>query len=228
MAFAFVFASTGCRKKSARPEVTTTIHSYTVRGEVAALPDPALPMRIIDTRADRFPGVRAGGGVTRRVVNGLLHLLGRTGTSEYSDERSIDLGPEIGEIVLRYYVINEGSEPDAYTTADQGLTVTLNGQRQIVRSRQWLKRHTDLPFLFSRLVVIVDGTGLTNRAKRQVFSSTRESGVDSDVTDLVLTRTLEELRSDDALFELDEAARQRVIDKATATTSVTRTSNSSF
>jgi hypothetical protein len=186
----------------------------------AALPDPALPIRIIETRAGRFPGVRnAGGGVTRRVVNGLLHLLGRAGTSEYSDERSIDLGPDIGDIVLRYYVINEGSEPDAYTTADQGMTVTLNGQRQIVRSRQWLKRNTDLPFLYNRLVVIVDGTGLTNRAKRQMFSSTRESGVDSDVTELVLERTLEELRNDDALLDLDEAARQRVIDKATATTS---------
>ena len=185
----------------------------------AALPDPALPMRIIETRADRFPGVRSSGGVTRRVVNGLLYLLGRTGTSEYSDERRIDLGPEIGEIVLRYYVINEGSEPDAYTTADQGLTVTLNGQRQLTRSRQWIKRNTSLPFLFNRLVVIVDGTGLTNRAKRQVFSSTRESGVDSDVTELVLQRTLEELRNDDALLDLDEAARQRVIDKATATTS---------
>lgn len=183
-----------------------------------AIPDPALPIRIIETRADRFPGVRKSGDATRRVVNGLQYLLGRAGTSEYSDERSIDLGPDIGEIALRYYVV-EGSEPDAYTTADQGLTVTLNGQRQIVRSRQWIKRNTDLPFLFSRLVVIVDGTGLTNRAKRQVFSSTRESGVDSDVTELILQRTLDELRNDDALLDLDAAARQRVIAKATATTS---------
>lgn len=182
----------------------------------AALPDPALPLRVIETRAERFGGVR---GVERRVIPGLIYQLGRDSVSEYSDERPLDLGSDIGEIVLRYFVVREGIEVDAYTTADQGLTVTLNGQRQVVRSRQWLKRNTDLPFLFSRLVVMIDATGLTARAKRRVFSSTRESGVESDVTDIVLQRALEELRSDDTLFAFDDAARQRVIDKATATTS---------
>lgn len=182
----------------------------------AALPDPALPVRMIETRNERFSGVR---GEERRVAAGLLYSLARDGIADYNDERHLDLGPDIGSITVRYFVVNEGVDADRYTTADQALTITLNGQRQAVRDRQWLKRKTELQFLFNRLVVFIDATGLTNQAKRSVFSSTRESGVDSDITDLLLARTLDELKDDDGLVSLDEAARQRVVDKATATTS---------
>jgi hypothetical protein len=38
-------------------------------------------------------------------------------------------------VTLRYFVLNEGRNPDAYTTAKQGLTITLSGQRRITRDR---------------------------------------------------------------------------------------------
>ncbi len=168
----------------------------------AALPDPALPFRIVETRVERFPGM--SGSITRRVVSGLQHLLQRTGTADYADSRVIDLGPEDGQLTLRYYVLNEGTEPDAYTTSDQGLTVMLNGQRQITRDRLWLRRSLELFYLYKRLVVLVDGTGLTNAAKRQVFSSTRETGVDSPLSKKILDRVIQELRDDDGLYSLDD------------------------
>jgi hypothetical protein len=181
----------------------------------AALPDPALAIRIVETRDDRFPGVR---GVERRTVAGLLHLLGREGVADYADIRPIDLGHDIGTITLRYYVLNEGIDPDAYTTPDQGLTIINNGQRQITKDRTWLKRHLDLPFLSKRLVVVVDGTGLTNATKREVFASTRESGVDTPTTKRILDRVTSELREDENLAQLDELARQRVLEDATKST----------
>lgn len=183
----------------------------------AALPDPALPFRIIETRADRFPGVR--GTTERRVVNGLLYLLQRMDTADYADTRSIDLGEQNGAIVLRYFVLNDGRDPDAYTTSDQSLTVTLNGQRQITKDRQWLKRNTGFNFLYKRLVVLVDGTGLTSAAKRQVFASTRESAVDSPLTKKILDRVIQELTDDEQLWDLDELAKQRTLDAATKSAS---------
>jgi hypothetical protein len=182
----------------------------------AALPDPALPMRVVETRSDRFPGVR---GQERRVIAGLLYQLRRAGVADYSDERELDLGPDLGTVTLRYFVVNEDGDPDAYTTSEQGLTITLNGQRQVTKDRQWVKRTLELPFLFSQLVILVDGTSLTASGKRQVFSSTRESGVDSPATKLILDRVISELREDDVLVDLDEARRQRVVEKATRTTS---------
>jgi hypothetical protein len=181
----------------------------------AALPDPALPMRIVETRDDRFPGVR---GVERRTVAGLLYLLGRAGTADYADIRPIDLGRDAGKIALRYFVLNDGVDPDAYTTSDQGLTIVINGQRQITKGRLWLKRNLELPFLSKRLIVVVDGTGLTNATKREVFSSTRESGVDSPTTKRILDRVIGELREDENLAQLDELARQRVLEDATKST----------
>jgi hypothetical protein len=180
-----------------------------------ALPDPALPLRVVETRSERFTGVR---GVERRTVSGLLHLLSRSGTADYADDRSIDLGPDIGKVRLRYFVLNEGTDPDAYTKSDQGLTVTLNGQRQITKDRHWVKRNAEVHFLYKRLVVVVDGTGLTNAAKRAVFSSTRETGVDSPEAKRILDRVAQELLDDDSLGELDELARQRVLQDATKTT----------
>lgn len=182
----------------------------------AALPDPALPLRIVETRTERFPGVREGG--ERRTVSGLLHLLSRPEVASYSDVREIDLGSEIGTIILRYFVLNEGRDPDAYTKSDQGLTITLNGQRQITKDRHWVRRQVDIPFIFKRLVVIVNATGLTNAAKRNVFSSTREQGVDSPEARTIVDRVVSELLEDENLSELDELAKQRALQAATKST----------
>jgi hypothetical protein len=182
----------------------------------AGLPDPALPMRVIETRTERFPGLQ--GKVSRRVISGLLHLLGRPGTADYSDIRTLQLGPDLGTVVVRYYVLNEETDPDAYTSTKQGLTITLNGQRQITRDRAWVKRNLDLPFLYKRLVIVVDGTGLTSAAKRSVFSSTRETGVDSPEARKIIERVVVELGDDENLHQLDEEAKQRVVENAQKTT----------
>jgi hypothetical protein len=182
----------------------------------AGLPDPALPMRILETRTERFSGMK--GTVSRRVISGLLHLLGRPDTADYSDVRELQLGPDLGKVIVRYYVLNEERDPDAYTSSKQGLTITLNGQRQITRDRGWVKRTLDLPFLYKRLVVVVDGTGLTSGAKRSVFSSTRETGVDSPEARKIIDRVIVELLEDENLQELDEQAKQRVVENAQKTT----------
>lgn len=182
----------------------------------AALPDPALPFRIIETRTDRFPGLR--GTPTRRVVTGLLHLLQRPGTADYSDERRIDLGADNGHITLRYFVLNDGTDPDAYTTSDQGLTISLNGQRQITKDRLWLRRNLELFYIYKRLVVLIDGTTLTSAAKRAMFASTRETGVESPLAKVVLDRVLQELLEDESLDALDELAKQRTLADATKST----------
>lgn len=182
----------------------------------AALPSPPLPMQVIETRADRFAGMKSD--AERRTISGLLYLLGRKGTADYADEREINLGPDMGKVTLRYYVLNEGTDPDAYTTSDQGMTITLNGQRQITKDRQWVKRNLQLPFLYKRLVVLVDGTGLTNATKRDVFSSTRETGVDTPATRKIIDRVVTELNEDEHLSELDELAKQRVLEDATKST----------
>lgn len=182
-----------------------------------ALPDPALPVRLMETRAERFPGVR--NEEERRVAAGLIAQLSRRGVADYADRRTVSLGAELGSAELRYFVVNDGSDPDAYTTSDQGLTVTLNGQRQTTRTRDWLKHKLQLYYLYKRLVVVVDATGLTSTARREMFSSTRETGVDTPLARTLLERVVGELEADDSLGVLDELAKQSALQSARRTTS---------
>ena len=181
----------------------------------AALPDPALPFRVVETRAKRFSGMK--GEVERRVITGLLHLLRRPDVADYHDERKIELGNH-GSVLLRYFVLNPERDPSAYVRPEQALTLTLNGQRQMTRDRYWVRRQVDLNFIYQRLIVVVDGTGLTNAARRDVFSSTREHGVDTPLAKDIVDRVIQELREDEALLALDEQARERTREKATRKT----------
>jgi hypothetical protein len=181
----------------------------------AALPEPALPIRIVETRRQRFRGMKKD--IENRTVLGLRHLLGRKGTSIYSEERTVRLG-DSGSVILRYFVLADDTEPEAYVTADHALALTMNGQRQGAKDRAWLKGRLELNFLAKRLIVLVDATGLTNAAKRQVFASTREHGVESPLANTILDRVIEELREDDGLYELEALEKQRALDTATRTT----------
>lgn len=182
----------------------------------AAIPDPCLPFRIIETRTTRFPGMKKE--VERRVVTGLFHLL--RNAAEYHDEREILLGAENGKVVLRYFVIKDDADPDYFATSDQALTLMLNGQRHGTKDRAWIKRNTDLHYIYKRLLVLVDGNGLTNAAKREVFASTRESHKDSaPLARTILERIAQELRDDDDLRDFDDAARQKTMADATRSTS---------
>ena len=183
----------------------------------AALFDPPLPIQIRERRREQYAEVeRASDGEIRRVVAGLRHLLGRPGTSCYQDERQLQLGPESGVVVLRYWVLGHNvDDPDAYVRPDQALTLTHNGQRQGTRDRQWVRRNLDLHYLFKRLIVQVDCDHLSSAAKREVFAATRESQTESRLTQRILERVVDELRHDDELSVLDEQQRDRAIAEAT-------------
>lgn len=138
----------------------------------AALPDPPMPFWIEERRTSRFKW--AQGQAERRVVSGLIARLRRPGIADYNDERPMQLGPDQGHVVLRYFVLNPGQEPEAFTTPQQGLAFVLNGQRQGTKDRYWVKRNTGLNYLWRRLVVMIDCNGLTSGAKR-TCSPQRES-----------------------------------------------------
>jgi len=182
----------------------------------AALPDPALPVRVVETRAKRYAGVK--GEQERRQINGLQYLLNREETSDYKEVRRIPVGRDMGHITLRYFVLSDKKQ-NPYTTAAQGLTITLNGQRQVIKERAWLKRKLELFFLFKRLIVLVDATELSSEAKREMFSSTRESGVDTQVTREILDLVIQEIQDDEDLYAFEEAAKSEALKGATERTS---------
>lgn len=184
----------------------------------AALPNPPLPFWIEETRVDRFPALK-GKKKERRVVSGLVARLKNKGVADYSDEREIKLGTDVGSVTLRYFVLNDDQEPDAFVRPSQGLSFVLNGQRHGTQDRYWVKRNTGYNHISDRLIILVECDNLTNDAKRKVFTSTRESSKTGSLPDLIRDRILQELRDDDELVALDEEARQRSLAQATKTAS---------
>lgn len=180
----------------------------------AALPAPVLPMCVSDYRG-KTGELLAREPVTV-LVNGIVSRL--ADVAVYEEQRNVRLSSSVGAITVRYFVIPEGADPDRFATSDQGLTITLNGQRQMVRDRFWVKRMLELPFIFRRLFIFVDATGLGNAARREVFSSTRESAADTPSFRELQEAVLAELRADQRLVELDEAARTEVLASATRST----------
>ncbi|MGI9193642.1 MAG: hypothetical protein ACR2FO_03930 [Actinomycetota bacterium] len=184
----------------------------------AALPDPAVPFWVEERRVDRFPSLKGAG--ERRGIYGLIARLMGAGTADYRDDRGpIYLGPENGSVMLRYHILNPEQDPGAFVTPNQGLSFILNGQRQGTKDRYWIKRSTQLNYIWNRLLVFVDCNGLTSTAKRQVFASTRESSKESPLSRKILDRVLEELLQDEELTARDEEARERSLAAATKETS---------
>jgi len=186
----------------------------------ATLFDPPLPVMIRDRRAEQYAEVKRNRGEVTRVVTGLRHLLHRGDIAQYSEERQLFMGPDYGSVTLRYWVFADTvQDPDAYIRPEQALTLTLNGQRQGTRDRQWLRRRLDLHYLFNRMVVQVDCDGLTPGARREVFAATRESHTESKLTDQILDRVCEELKEDTDLGILEDQRRERALAGATETAS---------
>jgi hypothetical protein len=181
----------------------------------SALPSPVLPVRFIEERAAFLDASKSA---SMRVCRGNLQRLNNTKVTEYGDKRLIEMG-DLGQLTLYYHVVRHEKSPEAYVAKDQAFTIMLNGQRQIAKTRYWLRRQTEMSFLWKRLVVHVDASGLTRTAKRAIFSSTREAGVEGKTLRELLKKVIDEIKQDTELQVLEERDKQRAIDNSAQSTS---------
>jgi len=193
----------------------------------SALFDPLLPFQIggdrpVDLRVD--PNAASVGRV---VVGNFAHL--------NSPERArgdveiiqgtpfdINLGDDMGVATCHYWALRrpEGSESrtapaDAYVRAESAVTTTLYGQRQDNMSRSWLKENTRLPYLSRNLIVQVEADGLSARAKRALFASTRETAIRSELRDQIYASVASELAKNELLRSLEEEEKERALARGT-------------
>ena len=188
-----------------------------------ALFDPVLPFLISGNRD--IDASAAGKGTTRVVVGNTARLnnpSGLRGDLEIAHRNSVtfDLtkatGNDYGTTNIRYWVVRNKTDLKAdptasFVTPDTAIAITLSGQRQDSEGRVWLKAKVKLPFLYKKLIVQIDVDGLTPLAKRELFSSTRERAIDSDLRDLIYAEVADTLRGDDELRRLDREERNRLL-----------------
>jgi hypothetical protein len=196
----------------------------------SSLFDPVLPVlvggnRPIDVKA-------AGKDSTRVVIGNAARLDSPRGPAggdlfvSYRNSETFDLakatGRDVGKFAINYWVLQRppGStsktDPTAsYIGTDQAVTMTLSGQRQDAESRGWLRNRTELPFLVKNLVVQVDVDDLAPIGKRELFASTRERAVDSELRDQIYAEIVTVLRGDGELRRLEREERDRLLAQST-------------
>ena len=195
----------------------------------SALFDPVLPFlvggnRTVDVKT-------AGAGSTRVVIGNAARLNNPSGPRgdlevAYTSSESYDLGKatgrDLGKFAINYWVLqrppgsSSTSDPTAsYVGPEHAITMTLSGQRQDAESRLWLRNRTELPFLVRNLVVQIDVDGLSPIAKRELFSSTRERAVDSELRERIYAEVATVLKQDSELRRLEREERDKLLAHST-------------
>ena len=176
----------------------------------SSLFDPVLPFLVGGNR-DGDVGA-AGVNSTRVVIGNAARLNNPSGprgdlTVAYRNSEIYDLGKatgvDLGRFEINYWVLQRPpgntskTDPTAsYVGAENAVTMTLSGQRQDAESRTWLRNRTELPFLVRNLIVHIDVDRLSPIAKRELFSSTRERAVDSDLREHIYAEVALALKQD--------------------------------
>ena len=190
-----------------------------------ALFDPVLPFMIAGRRK-KEPSYGS------RIIIGNVARLSRTDKARgdieipHFDSVTIDLKEAFGSVTYNYWVVRraEGSKTSddaaaSYVRPDSAVSMTLFGQRQDTESRQWINQNAMLPFLFKNMVVQVDADGLTPRAKREIFASTRERATKSDLRARIYEQLAFALRADEELKRLNHEEKERLLQRSTAASS---------
>lgn len=188
----------------------------------AVLFEPVLPIFLGSHRdVDSSPGRRTiigTGARLRSLADEKKKKKRKTGAADkrviHNLSTTAELGEGMGSIRVHIWVLEQEDKKakedlvNGFVTADSAVTVTLNGQRQEVEKRDWIKRGCRLPHLSKRMIIQVVADDLTQESKIKAFASTRER-LRGPVKDLILSKVLQVIEEDDAIASLEERLREK-------------------
>ena len=143
----------------------------------------------------------------------------------HHDEHEISLGDPYGSVRVKYWVVSypAGSEQkdpaSSYVKAESAVSVTLYGQRQDQESRTWIKENSGLSFIHKNMIIQIEADGLTQLAKSQFFSSTRERARRTEIRQTIYEELAQRLRDDGELRRLNNLEKERVLQRSTGVAS---------
>ncbi|ARV11725.1 hypothetical protein BTO09_04920 [Gilvibacter sp. SZ-19] len=169
--------------------------------------DPIIPFTISDCRKDK---------PVNRTVTGNNRLLTHNENREYHNQ--VTLTFKTGKVTIYWWVLNTlGKDPRErikhYASVSKPIIITHNGQKQGTLGNGLIKNDLKLPYLDRYLIVHIETDYLDNDSKRQLFSSTRESLKDTAIVEELRKLTIETLKEDDKLQQLNQDRKQRYFTK---------------
>ncbi len=183
--------------------------------------DPILPIRIFEGRDRYEKGNSALSGLAPRLWTGGK---GEKVTISMSNEYEINLGKN-GKININYWYLKSIAGPGeqvkwrdrkkAYVSGNHAVFITLNGQRHGIETTTFLRDKVGLTFSSDNLIVQVDCDNLSNMAKKDLTSSTRERLVEGPIKDLLFDEVARHLRDDRNIKALEKEQKELITSDST-------------
>ncbi len=122
---------------------------------------------------------------------------------------------EYGSIGIEYWVVKSESESSlaTYIHQDRPVIFTNNGQNQNEVPSTFIKSDLEFPFLDDRMVIHINCSALSMKAKKNLFSSTRERSKEGALLKEILQLAKDYLKSDETLKILNKKAAEESIKK---------------
>ena len=155
-----------------------------------------------------------GGSKQNRYVRGIANRLGSQ-VKRKGDDQNISFHDAMTlqfngrPLSVETFVVN-AKDCSGYVRADSQVLFTLGGQTHGTMSRQWLKKQTNLPFLFKKLIVVVRLDGLGIETLEDILPTTRESLKETSCSQGLKELIVDAISSHADLKALDADARNQI------------------
>lgn len=175
---------------------------------------PALPLRLIECRADYSAKVMQNTIFNRLAVWGKDKLEGG-----FEDGASIQIKLSTGETIpaeVRVFKIVDKEDPDQ-DAPQTGLRALINGQSHAKRDTQFFKNGSvELEHIAGSMLVTLDCTELGQTSRNAIFMSNRENFRDDLLLKEIFKKLQKELRNHEGLQALNKKRYEEKIANATS------------
>lgn len=180
--------------------------------------DPLLPLVLYEGRERYEKRGRALTGLAQRLWGGGK---GEKVTISVSDTYDLNLGRR-GSVTINYWALSPSDETENWRDAKKGFVsgphavfITLNGQRHGYESKSFLKDTVGLTFSNDYLIIQIDCDELTNQAKKELLSATRDRLKEGEFKEELMDAVADHLRQDRNVLAFERERKSRIMSART-------------
>jgi len=180
--------------------------------------DPLLPIRLYEERERYLKRNRPLTGLAQRLWGGGK---GEKVVVSLSDTYELDLGYR-GSVIINYWALSPSDETEnwrdikkGFVSGNHAIFVTMNGQRHGIETTSFLRDRVGLTYSSDYLIVQIDCDGLTNQAKKDLLSTTRDRLKEGEFKEGLLDAVIEHLRQDRNILAFERERKLRIISAKT-------------
>jgi hypothetical protein len=166
------------------------------------------PVRVEDKRKESSPHATVKGG--RHLLNDSKYIDEVDG---HETQGTITVPTEYGEVDIRYWIVDPSQSDQDDDSKQKIIKRFVDPTNPIVWTRSGQVHHEeskrtiegiDLGFVKDRIIIEIDADSLDKRCQAEIFSSTRDRVINSEVTDNIQNAIVEAIRTDEDLRRLND------------------------